>query len=76
MPLMSQDITGITSTQTVTQDAQGRLTPAIRVSFKVKGQGPFFVELPKDGFTADLADKAIQAYATELCKLADKYPGA
>lgn len=76
MPLMSQDVTGITYQQTAALDAQGKLTPVIRTTFKVKGQGPFFIEQPKDGWTADAADKAITAYAQELCKLIDKYPGA
>lgn len=72
--LMTQDITNVVSTESSALDERGYSRPTIRTSFMVRGKGPYFVDLPKAGWTADAADKAVRAYATEICSLVDKYP--
>ena len=76
MPLMPQDITQVVNTETAALNDRGQLTPMIRTSFRVRGQGPYSIELLKEGWTADLADKLIQEWASQLVMLRDKYPGA
>lgn len=75
MPLMQADITQVTNLETAKLGERGVLEATIRTSFKVRGQGPFSIELPKAGWTAEQADKAIQEYASHLVMLRDKYPG-
>lgn len=74
MPLLPNDIANISNAQTAALNDKGVLAPAIRTSFRVRGQGPYYIELPKDGWSADSADKAIRAYAEQLVALIDKYP--
>jgi hypothetical protein len=76
MPVLPQDITQVVSQESSKLGEQGRLEPTIRTTFRVRSQGPFSIELPKAGWTADAADKAIQEYASHLVTLRDKYPGA
>lgn len=47
----------------------GRQEPRIYASFKVGPHGPFAVEVPSEGFTADALWTAINAKADELAKL-------
>lgn len=74
MPLMQQDITGVQTVQTAAPDQQGRLQQAMQTSFKVRGQGPFFITLPVQGWTAEAADKEVQRVASQIVSLCDKYP--
>ena len=76
MPLMSNDITSIVSSETSKLGERGTLEPTMRTTFRVRGQGPYSIELPKAGWTAEAADKAVQEYASQLVMLRDKYPGA
>jgi hypothetical protein len=76
MPVLLSDITSVSTTETSGLDASGYSRPMVRTSFKVRGQGPYHVDLPKDGWTADAADAAIHTYAEQLIALRDKYPGA
>lgn len=76
MPLMQSDISSVTNLETSKLGERGTLEPTIRTSFKIRGQGPFFVELPKLGWTADAADKMMREYASQIVTLHDKYPGS
>lgn len=75
MPLMANDITQVSNLETSKLGERGTLEPVIRTSFKVRGQGPYCVELPKVGWTAAAAEKAIQEYASQIVTLREKYPG-
>lgn len=75
MPLMANDITQVSNLETSKLGDRGTLEPVIRTSFKVRGQGPYSVELPKAGWTATAAEKAIQEYASQIVMLREKYPG-
>jgi hypothetical protein len=72
---MQADITQVTNLESSKLGERGTLEATIRTSFKVQGQGPFSIELPKAGWTAAAADKAIQEYASQIVTLRDKYPG-
>jgi hypothetical protein len=48
------------------------VVPTIRVSFKVGDQGPFTVDVPKDGFTSDKVWDAIDPIANEVQKVNGK----
>lgn len=74
MSLTFQDITNLSNTESSALDERGYSRPTVRTTFKVRGQGPYFIELPKKDWTADAADKAVRAYATEIVSLIDKYP--
>lgn len=76
MPLMQQDITQVTNLESSKLGEHGTLEATIRTSFKVRGQGPYSIELPKAGWTAEEADKAIREYASQVVMLREKYPGA
>jgi hypothetical protein len=76
MPLMSGDITQVVNSESSKLSATGTLEPSIRTMFRVRGQGPYSIELPKAGWTADAADKLMQEFASHLVTLRDKYPGA
>ncbi len=47
----------------------GRSESRVYAAFQVKGHGPFSVEVPSDGFTADALWTAINARADELLKV-------
>ena len=72
--LQYQDITNITTSESSALDDRGYSRPTMRTTFKVRGQGPYWVELPKQGWTASAADAAVRDYATEIVALIDKYP--
>lgn len=76
MPLMQADITGVTNQETSRLGEHGVLELTVRTTFRVRSQGPFSIELPKAGWTAEAADKMMQEYASHLVMLRDKYPGA
>lgn len=53
-------------------DENNRFVPAIQVLFKVGDHGPFSLKLPKEGFTAQKAQEAMNALAMEIGLLPTK----
>ena len=52
-----------------TEDAtftDGQTVRTIKVQFKVGTHGPFQVTVPKDGFTSDIRDAAVNAFADQV----------
>ncbi len=47
-------------------DATGRSRPIIRVEFMVGDHGPFVERFDKDGFSADVRDQKLNAFAREV----------
>lgn len=76
MPISPTDITNLTCSEVIGIGATGYSTPMMRASFKVRGQGPYSVDIPKSDFSADLLDQKVQEFASQLVMLRDRYPGA
>lgn len=74
MSIGYSDIANVMTSETSGLDERGYSRPMIRTSFAVRGAGPFWVDLPKVGWTAEKADQAVRMYAQEICALLDRYP--
>ena len=75
MPLMIGDVHIESIRESSALDAGGFLAPTVHITFTVRTQGPFSVDLPKAGYTADAAQQAITAAASEQIALLDKFGG-
>lgn len=75
MPLMQADIHIETIAENSAIGADGNLTPTIRTQFRVRGQGPFSVELFKSSFTTQGMAQQINGLATDVVNILEGYPG-
>jgi hypothetical protein len=75
MPLGMGDITGVQITEAGNITNAGLLTRMLHVTFELRGNGPFSVDLPRDGYTPEAAEAAMVAYAQELAQMQEGFPG-
>ena len=63
---MAAGIVIVDQKQVTSQDATGAYVPAVRVTFTVDGQGPFYVEEPVSTFSKDSVNALIATYAAHV----------
>lgn len=63
---MDAGIQIVSQQQTTAKDQAGDYVPVVRVTFRVDGNGPFYVDVPVPQFTADAVDKLVSAYAAHV----------
>ncbi len=75
MPLMQNDVHIETIAENSAVGSDGNLSLTIRTQFRVRGQGPFSVELFKSSFTTQGMASAINGLATDVVNILEGYPG-
>ena len=51
----------------------GRYKDVVEISFMVDNQGPFTVDIPKDGYNVDTVRAAVQEYADRVSAVAEHF---
>jgi len=65
MHLKAGDVTDVLQVETTAVDPNQGVIPVIRISYRVKKQGPFVIDIPKSRYTAAAAIEAIKHDAEE-----------
>ena len=67
---MADSYTIVNQVQVQAKDLTGSYVPAVRVTFTLGAQGPFYVDVPVASFTAAEVKRLIDAYASHLSDVA------
>lgn len=71
MPVNPGDIKDVIVFPTVGKTAMGQAIPVYSIRFSLRGQGPFSVEVPVDGYTPAIGIAAVRKRAEEICATLD-----
>jgi hypothetical protein len=66
------DIKVVSQTEEFVPAGQTGSVPGLRITFTVRGQGPYSVKIAKSDFTAQNVMTLIQAYAEQIAALFDQ----
>lgn len=73
MPIQPGDIKIVPPIQTTQMSDGGRVVPAYKIHFSVRGEGSYNVTLPQAGYTVEKAQAAITDAASHIVDTLDAF---